>query len=419
MIKKHIYRAIHVKKIDWDRLAEKASGERIVFAIDVAKEDFFGSLIKWDGDVLQTLKWQHPTETPYLLEHLNQYVGTTGFEVVMEPSGVYGDALRFQFYQSGIDVYSVMPKKVFDSREIYDGVSSLHDAKSAWLIGKLHREGLTQPWEAYTENRRDQLGLIDLLEWKQNQIGRERNYLESRLSRHWPEVSLSLELGSATLLALISRYGSPEAVAKERSEAAALMRRVGGAMLAQEKIGAVLASAEHTLGVECTKMERRLLMELAQSQDQTRIEIDQIKKELEALAEADSALEQTRQLVGRVTAVVIQAKQGKVTEYASARSYLKSMGLNLKEKSSGKHQGQLKITKRGPGIVRKYLYWAVLRLIRKDPVIQSWYQGKVERDGGKGGKAITALMRKLALALWYVGQGEQFDASKLFARSRN
>lgn len=417
MIKKHIYRATHVKEIDWNRLAEKASGERIVFAIDVAKEDFFGSLIKRDGAVLQTLKWQHPNESPYLLEQLNQYVGTAGFEVVMEPSGVYGDALRFQFYQSGIDVYSVMPKKVFDSREIYDGVSSLHDAKSAWLIGKLHREGLTQPWKPYTENRRNQLGLVDLLEWKQNQIGRERNYLESRLSRHWPEVSLSLELGSATLLALIARYGSPEAAAKERKEAAALMRRVGGPMLAQEKICAVLASAEQTLGVKCTKIECRVLMELAQSQDKTRIEIDQIKKELEALAEADSALDQTRQLVGRVTAVVIQAKQGKVTEYASARSYLKSMGLNLKEKSSGKHQGQLKITKRGPGIVRKYLYWAVLRLIRKEPVIQSWYQRKVERDGGKGGKAITALMRKLALALWYVGQGEQFDASKLFCQN--
>lgn len=195
------------------------------------------------------------------------------------------------------------------------------------------------------------------------------------------------------------------------------MRSVGRRMLAQEKIRAVLESAEQTVGMECTEMERRLLMELAQSQNKTRIASKQIKKEIELLAEADPALEQTRQLIGRVSAVVLQAKQGDVTDFASARSYLKSMGLNLKEKSSGKHQGQLKITKRGQGIVRKYLYWAVLRLIRDEPVTQYWYQRKVERDGGKGGKAITALMRKLSLALWYVGQGEQFNVNKLFCQN--
>jgi len=33
------------------------------------------------------------------------------------------------------------------------------------------------------------------------------------------------------------------------------------------------------------------------------------------------------------------------------------MGLNLKEQSSGQHKGILRITKRGPGKVRFYLYW--------------------------------------------------------------
>jgi transposase len=89
------------------------------------------------------------------------------------------------------------------------------------------------------------------------------------------------------------------------------------------------------------------------------------------------------------------------------------MGLNLKERSSGKHKGQLKITKRGPGVARYYLYYAVLRWINKDPVIQSWYQRKVQRDGGLKGKAIVALMRKFAKALWYVAQGAPFDPRKL------
>jgi transposase len=90
------------------------------------------------------------------------------------------------------------------------------------------------------------------------------------------------------------------------------------------------------------------------------------------------------------------------------------LGLNLKEKSSGKHQGQLKITKRGPGLARKYLYLAALRLIQNDPIVQCWYQRKVQRDGGHKGKAIVAIMRKLAKSLWHVARGRAFDSQALF-----
>jgi transposase len=94
------------------------------------------------------------------------------------------------------------------------------------------------------------------------------------------------------------------------------------------------------------------------------------------------------------------------------------MGLNLKEHSSGKHKGKLKITKRRPGRVRMYLFLAALRLIRNNSIVHTWYRRKVERDGGVKMKAVVAVMRKLSKALWHVGQGEFFDAAKLFDVSR-
>lgn len=106
---------------------------------------------------------------------------------------------------------------------------------------------------------------------------------------------------------------------------------------------------------------------------------------------------------------------GSPVDYASATSYVKAMGLNLKEKSSGKFKGQLKITKRGASIVRMYLYFVAMRMVKSDPVVRAWYEKKVRRDGGKlKMKALIAIMRKLAKALWYVGQGEVFDPSRLF-----
>ena len=85
----------------------------------------------------------------------------------------------------------------------------------------------------------------------------------------------------------------------------------------------------------------------------------------------------------------------------------------LKEKSSGRCIGQLKLTKRGSSKARMYLYFAALRLIQKDPIVKQWYQRKVNPKAKN--KTVIAVMRKLSKALWHVAQGQAFDASKLFS----
>jgi transposase len=142
--------------------------------------------------------------------------------------------------------------------------------------------------------------------------------------------------------------------------------------------------------------------------------LSEAKKGVEHHALDDPTVAPLAPVVGKITSAVLVASQGTPLDYPNAGSYLKSIGLNLKEHSSGKHQGQLKITKRGSGIARKYLYLAALRLIGHDPFAQAWYQRKVQRDGGRKGKAIVAIMRKLTKSLWYVAQGQPFDTRRLF-----
>jgi transposase len=90
--------------------------------------------------------------------------------------------------------------------------------------------------------------------------------------------------------------------------------------------------------------------------------------------------------------------------------------MNLKERSSGQHKGQIKITKRGSGPARRDLYLATLRLINHDEIVSTWYEKKVQAQGGRDKlKIVVALMRKLSRALWYVGRGQAFDARRLFA----
>jgi len=412
-MKKRRYRATNVKQANWEKITSHVGGQRVVFSVDVAKDDFFGVLMKTDRSVIDTIKWIHPQQTREVGEHLLD-LDAQNLEVVMEPSGTYGDALRSYLTGLGLPVYRVSPKRVHDAAEVYDGVPSLHDAKSAYLIGRVHLDGASARWEELSDSRKDHHALIAELDLYQGQHQANINRLEATLNRHWPEVVRILDLSRVSLYTLIGEYGNPSQVSQHRDEAGRLLLRTGRGLLSAEKVQQVLDSSETSLGLPCTEGECHLLQLLGQELLRTHQALNVIEHQISKEVEDDLVLRRMASVVGKTTSLVLETTQGTPLDYSNPRSYLKGLGLNLKECSSGKHTGQLKITKRGPGKARKYLYFTALRWSYKDPVIKAWYQNKVKRDGGLKGKAIIAVMRKLALSLWYVARGDAFDSRKLF-----
>jgi transposase len=117
--------------------------------------------------------------------------------------------------------------------------------------------------------------------------------------------------------------------------------------------------------------------------------------------------------VGKATACVLRVSVGDPQDYHCGEAYRKAIGLNLKERSSGQHQGKLKITKRGPSLARRWLYFSAMRTIQQAPV-RSWYEAKRCKDKDHGKGALVAVMRKLALALHVVAtRGETFALERL------
>ena len=62
-MKKRRYKATNVKRVNWERIGAQIEGQRIIFGVDVAKEDFFAVLMNADHSVIETLKWAHPQQT--------------------------------------------------------------------------------------------------------------------------------------------------------------------------------------------------------------------------------------------------------------------------------------------------------------------------------------------------------------------
>lgn len=241
------------------------------------------------------------------------------------------------------------------------------------------------------------------------------NELESSVAQYWPELDTLMDLDRTAVLSLLGEYGSPAEVAEHAAEARALMRRVGGYRMLPQKVEDVLRAAAQTLGVPMTAGEEEALRELCRQLLATKRQVRDAEKNVVAQASSSESATHMAALVGNVTAVVLMSEAGDPRLFASTSAYVKTLGLNLKERSSGRKKGALSITKRGSGMARRYLFLAAWRQVQKDPITRAWYEAKIERDGGKVRmRALIAVMRKLARALWHVARGNPYDAAKLF-----
>jgi len=239
--------------------------------------------------------------------------------------------------------------------------------------------------------------------------------LEGLLARHWPEATKVLKLSSGTLLRVLKHYGSPQALTTD-PEAPKRLTRWGGSMLSPEKIEQLLAGAGSSVGVRVGPWHRRQIQDYAQQALAARQQANRAERQLRRLAEGHAVLQAQGRVVGVPTACVLWVSTGDPRKYHAAGAYRKAMGLNLVERSSGTYQGRLRLSKRGSARARQWLYFAVLRLVQQCGV-RPWYEAKKARDEDDARRVLVAVMRKLAVALYYVGvHNEEFQPRRLFGR---
>lgn len=145
---------------------------------------------------------------------------------------------------------------------------------------------------------------------------------------------------------------------------------------------------------------------------------DEVDARIEAAIERQREYATTRKTVGAVTTAVIVAKLGRVTRYASAHALEKAIGLNLKERSSGVRQNmEVHITRRGPGMARKYLSMTAMRLVATDAVVRAWYQRRASFRAGNKSSALVAVMRKQAAGAVARGEGRGLRGEEAVRRA--
>jgi transposase len=238
--------------------------------------------------------------------------------------------------------------------------------------------------------------------------------LEGLCGRHWPELLAEMDVWRRrTPLELLAAYGSAAELAAHETEARELMRRTGRNAVRPQQIQKVVDSAKRSVGLPASQEEREVVRMIAREALRLRSLMQSVDEEIRKVGETHEDTRRIAAVVGRVTAVVLVAYLGPLSEYASAAALEKACGLNLKIKSSGNVSGRPSITKRGAPEARGYLYLAAMRLVKDDELIAAWYRARGGYRADRKLIALVAVMRKLARSLWHVARGATFDSTKL------
>ena len=414
MSKKRTYKTVDVKYVDRMKLLVLLPATLVIAAWDVAKEKQVVTLADPMGQAVMLVRFTSPGEIdPFLSLLAGLKDAGKQVQLVMEPTGTYGDALCHCAHSQGVEVYLISPKKTHDAAEVYDGVPSQHDAKDSTVVARLHAQGLSRKWSPRPQDRRELTALVSKREMYGESLERMQGKMEGLIARHWPELGGYVDLReNKSALMLLARTPDPAQMSKEVGQN---LRRDSHGKLSQEKIEGVIRSGLGTKGVPMLPAEQELIKELAAELLRLLDQVRRVDKQIgEALKDKEQA-KPLREMLGPVTTAVVIARVGAPWGYDSVGALEKAMGLNLRESSSGRNDNRgVHITKRGPGIVRKYLYLAAMRWIITDEVARAWYEQRSGYTEKTKMRALVALMRKLVKALWQVAKGPRYQAQRLF-----
>lgn len=414
MVKSKAYRAVGVKGVQIEKALSGREGQAVEVGLDIGKAWIYAVVRFRDETYLRPWQVSNPSEVRMLVSLLSEMSPRVKLTVGMESTGTYGDALRQAMSDAGLTLHRVSSKAAHDWSETFDGVPSQHDGKDAAVVAELCANGKGKPWafERGSELEQEMAYWVDQMDASHRIHQFYCGRLESRLARHWPEVTEVLKVSSCTLLRSVLHWSGSAALGGD-AQAAATLRRFSHHLLEEQTIQKLISQARQSVGVRLTGWDERRMRDDAQGALSAHRQKRQAAKRLAELSAKHPLLPALGKVVGVTTACVLWVGVGDPRRYDSGAAYRKAMGLNLKERSSGRFKGHLKITKRGKSMTRRFLYYAAMRYVQGPPV-KAWYLEKKRRDGQEGMRGIVAVMRKLPLAVYAAAHGEPFDPARLF-----
>jgi transposase len=330
----------------------------------------------------------------------------------LESTGHYHKPLEEWLTRRGHEVRFVSTLATSRAKALLDDATTKTDEKDACVIADLARHGKSLPIAAQEERYAE---LRYLGEFRQR-LTEEKTQCLNRLHRLldlcFPELpGLFSELDGRALRALLAKAFIPEEVAALGVEGLAeLLRKASRGRFKRDRAEQVLAAAEKSVG--CRRGVKALKLEMSYQLgrlDELEARLAEVERELEETA---APIPYYRELaaiphLGEVTVAVLLGELGDVRKYRHANQLVKKAGLTLTERSSGKHKGKRRISKRGRAQARQMLYLAAIRMMKQGAPLHNLRANHPGKP--KTTLAVMGMRRILRMVFALVHKGGAFD----------
>jgi transposase len=215
--------------------------------------------------------------------------------------------------------------------------------------------------------------LVRLHSQLSDEVARYKNELQALLVVLFPEfMQVFADPCRVTAVALLKLYPSAQAIAAAGVETIAaklheLAPRNYGHQTAEQLVSLATHSSGSTRATAARSTSVRILCDQL---EHTRANLAQLDAELEKLLKTDTGAKGLGGIpgFGFKTVAVLRAELGDVTRFQRVDQVVAYAGLDIQVKESGKWKGQAKLSKRGSGRLRRMLYLAAVRSIRRKRV---------------------------------------------------
>lgn len=399
----------------------------LIVGIDVGSETHYARAFDWRGFEFS----RHPfrfsnTEEGFMtfktwIDQLKEANGKDKVLPGMEPTGHYWFNLGKFLQDNGMRPVHVNPHHVKKSKELDDNDPSKNDRKDPKVIAALINEGRYSypyiPEGVYAEVR----NLSNMEIQNQSQLIRIKNRIARWFSIYFPNYKdVYHDPGAKSGLMILEVAPLPQDIVELGADGVnkiwreAKLRGVG-----MKRAKTLVSAAEHSIGSQdsprSARLELRMLLEDYKKYMEREADLmELIRATIAEVPNVDKLMEIRG--VGIKTAAGFVAEVGDISRFDNAKQVQKLAGLSIVANSSGKHNGESRISYRGRKRLRYILYEVAISLVAVNPEfkeVHRYYTTRTINPLKKMQSLIAVACKALRVFYAVMAKGVTYDAKQL------
>jgi transposase len=383
--------------------ANTAKEGALIATVDIGATTNTGYCTTVDGRDIKVFKFGNTREGFEKFRHMvlaaqNRF-NCTEVVVAYESTGPYAEPLVQYLIDKPVRIVQVNPLHTKRLKEVNDNSPGKTDDKDPRVIADIIRLGHAL---SVIVPEGDAAYLRRLNNARERHVGERTallNQMQQLVFLVFPEFkAIVKQMAGKTVRFILKTYTTPEKIgALDKKAFGEEIRKRSMGKLGMKDAELLINAAQQTVGIK--EGAAGVVLDIRHILAQLDV-VDGFKTEIEA--EMASTLERipcsARLLsikgLGIISVADLIGEVGDFSKFKTQSEIMKLAGLDLYEISSGKRKGEKRISKRGRSLIRKILYFAAIQMIRKNGIMQGYYESLIERGMLKM-KALVAVMRKL------------------------